>query len=58
MWEGSLKSHFERIMDFFDFELDFGGLLDLEMLPKVIYDSHWGFQGCPQEVFGSRLGFY
>ena len=57
MWEGSLKSHFERIMDLFDFELDFSGLLDLEMLPKVIYDSHWGFQGCPQEVFGSRLGF-
>ena len=37
MWEGSLKSHFERIIDFFDFELDFGGLLDLEMLPTVIY---------------------
>ena len=24
-------------MIFFDFELDFGGLLDLEMLPTVIY---------------------
>ena len=58
MWEGSLKSQFERIIDFFDFDLDFSGLLQLEMLPKVIYDSHGGSQGCPQEVFGSRLGFY
>ena len=23
VWEGSLKSHFERNMDFLDFELDF-----------------------------------
>ena len=40
VWEGSLKSHFERNIDFLDLELDFGGLLDLEMVPKVIYGSH------------------
>ena len=42
VWEGSLKSHFERNIDFLDFELDLGGLLDLEMVPKVIYGLHWG----------------
>ena len=44
-------------MDFFDFELDFGGLLDLEMLPKVIYGSHWGSQGWPLGALGANLGF-
>ena len=57
MWEGSLKSDFERNMDFLDFELDFGGLLDLEMVPKVIYGLHWGFQGCPLGVLGAGLDF-
>ena len=47
VWEGSLKSHFERNIDFLDFELDFGCLLDPEIILKVIYGSHWGSQGCP-----------
>ena len=55
VWEGSLKSHFERNIDFLDFELDFGGLLDLEMVPKVIYGLHWGSQGCPLGVLGAGL---
>ena len=57
VWEGSLKSHFERNIDFFDFELDFGSLLDLEMVPKVIYGLHWGSQGCPLGVLGAGLDF-
>ena len=57
MWEGSLKSHFERNMAFLDFELDFGYLLDLEMVLKVIYGSHWGSQGCPLGVLGAGLDF-
>ena len=57
VWEGSLKSHFERNIDFLDFELDFGGLLDLEMVPKVIYGLHWGSQGCPLGVLGAGLDF-
>ena len=57
VWEGSLKSHFERNIDFLDFEVDFCGLLDLEMVPKVIYGSLWGSQGCPLGVFGAGLDF-
>ena len=57
VWEGSLNSHFERNIDFLDFELDFGGLFDLEMVPKVIYGSHWGSQGCPLGVLGANLDF-
>ena len=34
-----------------------GGPLDLEMVPKVIYDSHWGSQGCPLGVLGAGLDF-
>ena len=58
VWEGSLKSHFERDIDFLDFELDFGGLLDLEMVPKVIYGLHWGSEGCPLGVLGAGLDFF
>ena len=55
--EGSLKSPFERNIDFLDFELDFCSLLDLGMVPKVIYDSHWGSQECSLEVLGASLDF-
>ena len=50
-------------MDFLDFDLDFGGVLDLEMVPKVIYiyiyiyGSHWGSQWCPLGVLGAGLDF-
>ena len=57
MWEGLLKSHFERNIDFLDLFVDFGGLLDLEMVPKVIYGSHWGSQGWPLGALGANLGF-
>ena len=57
VWEGSLKSHFERNIDFLDFEVDFCGLLDLEMVPKVIYGSHWGSRECPVGALGAGLGF-
>ena len=57
MWEGSLKSHFERNMDFLDFELDFGGLLDLGMVPRVTYGSHWRSQGCPLGLLAAGLDF-
>ena len=45
-------------MDFLDFEFDFGGILNLGMVPKVIYDSHWGSQGCPLGVLGAGLDFF
>ena len=57
VWEGSLKSHFALNIDFLDFGLDSGGLLDLEMVPKVIYGLHWGSQGCPLGVLGAGLDF-
>ena len=57
VWEGSLKSHFERNIDFLDFGLDFCGFLDLEMVPKVIYGLHWGSQWCPLGVLGAGLDF-
>ena len=57
MWEGLLKSHFERNIDFLGFYLDLCGLLDLEMVPKVIYGSHWGSQGWPLGALGANLGF-
>ena len=44
-------------MDFLNLELDFGSLLDLEMVPKVIYGSHWGSQGCPLGLLGAGLDF-
>ena len=57
MWEGLLKSHFQWNIDFLEFGLDLCGLLDLEMVPKVIYGSHWGSQGCPVGALGANLGF-
>ena len=57
MWEGSLKSHSERNIGFLDLLIDFDGLLDLEMVPKVIYGLHWGAQGCPLGVLGAGLDF-
>ena len=27
------------------------------MVPKVIYGSHWGSQGCPVGALGANLGF-
>ena len=58
VWEGSLKSHFERNIEFLDFLIDFDGLLDLEIVPKVIYGSPWGSQGCPLGVLGPGLDFF
>ena len=57
VWEGSLKSHLERNIDFLDFEFYFGDFLDLEMIPQVIYGSHWGSQGWPLGALGANLGF-
>jgi hypothetical protein len=44
-------------MDFLDFGIHFGDLFDLEMVPKVTYGSHWGFQGCQLGVLGAGLDF-
>ena len=37
--------------------IDFDGLLDLEIVPKVIYGPPWGSQGCPVGVLGAGLDF-
>ena len=57
MLEGLLKSHFQWNTDFLDFLFNFGGLLDVEMVPKVTYGSHWGSQGVPTGGIGTRSGF-
>ena len=55
--ERLLKSHFERNIDFLDFYVDLCGFLDLEIVPEVIYGSHWGSQGWPLGALGANLGF-
>ena len=57
VWEGSLKSHFQRNKNCLDFGLQFGVLLNFEMVSKVTWLT-LGVPGVPTGDIGRRSGFF